>query len=69
MDQTLKEQSNIVCYLDDILVTEKDAGEHMEALEGVLKCLQDHGIKLKLSKCEFFRQVLNTWGTKLMPPV
>ena len=33
----------------------KNAEEHMEALEGVLKCLQDHGMKLRLDKCKFFQ--------------
>ena len=53
MDQILKGQKNTICYLDNILVMGKNAEEHMEALEGVLKCLQDHGMKLRLDKCKF----------------
>ena len=50
MDQILKGQKSTVCYSDDILVTRKDEEDHRKALEGVLKCLEDHGIKLKLAK-------------------
>ena len=69
MDQILKGQKNTVCYSDDVLVTRKDEEDHKKALEGVLKCLEDHGIKLKLAKCGFFKKVLNIWGTKLIPQV
>ena len=37
----------------------------MEALEGVLKCLQDDGIKLKLSKYEFFQEIVKYLGHKI----
>ena len=37
----------------------------MEALEGVLKCLQYHGIKLKLSKCKFFQKSVEYLGHKI----
>ena len=37
----------------------------MEALEGVLKCLQDHGIKVKLSKCKFFQKGIEYLGHRI----
>jgi hypothetical protein len=43
----------VVIYLDDILVYGKDAAEHAENLEKVLKVLEDEGFYAKLSKCAF----------------
>lgn len=41
-------------YLDDIIIYSKTLDEHFERLEAVFKRLQDAGLKLKGSKCEFF---------------
>ena len=43
----------------------KNAEEHMEALEGVLKCLQDHGMKLRLAKCKFFQTSVEYLGHRI----
>ena len=43
----------------------KNAEEHMEALEGVLKCLQDHGMKLRLDKCKFFQTSVEYLGHRI----
>ena len=64
MDQILKVQKNTICYLDDILVMGKNA-EHMETLQGVLKCLQDHGMKLRLAKCKFFQTSVEYLGHRI----
>ena len=37
----------------------------MEALEGVLKCLQDHGMKLKLTTCSFFQTSVEYLGHRI----
>ena len=43
-------------YLDDIIIISKTFEEHIEKLEAVVfRRLQDHGLKLKPSKCELFR--------------
>ena len=65
MDQILKGQKNTICYLDDILVMGKNAEEHMEALEGVLKCLQDHRMKLRLDKCKFLQTSVEYLGHRI----
>ena len=62
MDQILQGQTNTVCYLDDILITGKSVEEHMEALEGVLKCLQDHGM---IIKCNFFQTSVEYLGHRI----
>ena len=45
-----------IAYLDDILIYSDDDAEHMEHVRAVLKRLQEHGLYVKLEKCEF-----HTW--------
>ena len=46
----------VICYLDDILITDESDAEHMANLETVLKWLKEHGVRLNKEKCQFF------WG-------
>ena len=41
----------VICYVDDILVTGADDEDHLQTLAEVLRHLQLHGIRLKKSKC------------------
>ena len=43
----------VICYIDDILVTVADDEDHLQNLAEVLKCLQIHGIRMKKSKCHY----------------
>jgi len=54
-------QSTLV-YLDDIIVFSKSIDEHIDALETVFKLLAEAGLKLKLKKCEFFKNKINYLG-------
>ena len=45
-----------ITYLDDILIYSDDDAEHVEHVWAILKCLQEHGLYVKLEKCEF-----HTW--------
>ena len=45
-----------IAYLDDILIYSDDDTEHVEQVQAVLKRLQEHGLYVKLEKCEF-----HTW--------
>ena len=61
-------------YLDDILVFSKTFMEHVEDVQQVLKCMQEHGIKLKAKKCNLFKprvrylgRVVNVYGYTMDP--
>ena len=45
-------------FLDDILVFSQSFEEHLERLEVVFSRLKQHGLKLKPSKCEFFKTIV-----------
>ena len=42
-------------YLDDIIIFSSTFEEHLERLNAVIKNLELHNLKLKPSKCEFFK--------------
>ena len=44
-----------IIYLDDIIVFSKTPEEHIERFKGVFEKLATAGLKLKPSKCEFFK--------------
>ena len=57
--------TNVVCYLDDVLITTRSIKEHKEIISEVLQRLEKHNIKAKLSKCEFFKSSVNYLGYKI----
>ena len=44
-----------IIYLDDTIVFSKMPGEYIERSRGVFEKLSAAGLRLKLSKCEFFK--------------
>lgn len=46
----------LLLYLDDIVLFSSTVQQHLERLEMVLGRLQQDGLKVKLSKCAFFRK-------------
>ena len=52
-----------IIYLDDIIIFSKTPDDHITRLEGVFEKLAKAGLKLKPSKCEFFRSSLKYLGS------
>ncbi|XP_037564659.1 uncharacterized protein K02A2.6-like [Dermacentor silvarum] len=53
MDNLFRGMRHVAVYLDDILVTGTDDGDHLQNLHNVLARLHDACLKLKLAKCVF----------------
>ena len=51
-----------IIYLDNIIIFSKDPDDHIKSLEGVFEKLAQAGLKLKPSKCEFFKARLKYLG-------
>ncbi len=54
--------NSVYIYLDDIIIASKDTTSHMKTLKSVLKRLQEVGLKLKLTKCEFLKPRIKFLG-------
>ena len=50
-------------YMDDILAGDPSTDIHLGSLEGLFQRLSEHGYKLKLSKCKFFKKCVGFLGT------
>ena len=46
-------------YLDDVIVFSEMPEEHLQRMRVVFDCLQEHGLKLKPSKCDVFKSEIN----------
>ena len=49
-------------YLDDVIVFSKTIEDHMEHLENIFEALQVADLKIKVSKCEFFKKHVSYLG-------
>ena len=66
MNQVLQGLDFAIAYLDDIVIFSNNELEHLQHLETVFKRLQDAGLKLKESKCDFFRSQIHYLGHMLL---
>jgi len=55
-------QEGIIFYLDDILLYSKTIPEMIQRLHLVFQKLQQHGLKLKPQKCQFFKDEVSFLG-------
>jgi len=53
MDQMLNGLEHVCCFIDDILISSATLEEHKVQLEQVLQRLQENGVLVNKSKCEF----------------
>ena len=52
-------------YLDDVIVYSKTEEEYLVRLHTILERFMEHGLKLKLSKCNFFHMQISYLGHKV----
>ena len=65
MDTLLQGMEGVMCYIDDILVTDKSQDEHLHQLEEVLTRLQKHGLKVGKNKCSFLQPSVEYLGHQI----
>ena len=52
-------------YLDDVIIYSRTEEDHLTHLQAVLDCFANHGLKLKPSKCHFFKENIIYLGHKI----
>ena len=53
MDQLTQDLPGVAVYLDDLLISGKDAEDHAKNLRALLQRLSDKGLRCRLEKCRF----------------
>ena len=67
MNKVLKGLKFAMTYLDDIIIFSQDESQHLEHLEIVFSCLWEAGLKMKYSKCDFFKSEIHYLGHLISP--
>ena len=64
MQEILSDFNNkqVIVYIDDILILSQSFQEHLQLVEKVLTSLMLNGIKIKVAKCEFFKEQVSFLG-------
>ena len=65
MDTILQGVPGVICYIDDIMVTGATEEDHLRNLGEVFKRLEDHGFRLKKSKCTFLAKSVEYLGHQI----
>ena len=52
----------VMAYLDDIIIFSKNEAEHLKHIEIIFQKLKEAGLKLKESKCDFFKKEIHYLG-------
>lgn len=60
--ENLMKDLDVVLYLDDLLITGKTELDHLQKLQKVLQRLQQCGLRVKQSKCEFGKKQIEYLG-------
>ena len=67
MNKVLKGLKFVMTYLDDIIIFSQNELQHLEHLEIVFSHLQEAGLKMKHSKCDFFKSEIHYLGHLISP--
>ena len=62
MNQVLEGLNFVMIYLDDIIIFSNSEEEHLLHLEEVFHQLREAGLKMKRSKCNFFKSQIHYLG-------
>lgn len=54
--------NTLLVFLDDIIVFSKTLSENVQRLDKVFSILRQHGLKLKMKKCRFFKPSVKYLG-------
>ena len=65
MDVVLQGLPNVMCYLDDIIISGTSDAEHLSSLARVLDRLQSHGFRLRQDKCVFLADSVEYLGHRI----
>ena len=67
MNKVLKGLKFAMTYLDNIIIFSQDESQHFEHLEIVFSHLREAGLKMKCSKCDFFKSEIHYLGHLISP--
>ena len=67
MNKVLKGLKFAMTYLDDIIIFSQNELKHLEHLEIVFSHLREAGLKMKCSKCDFFKSEIHYLGHLISP--
>ena len=64
MQRILQEfpKCRVIVYIDDILILGRNFVEHLQLVDQVLSVLQEHGLKIKISKCSWVQPEVKYLG-------
>ncbi|GBN20834.1 Uncharacterized protein K02A2.6 [Araneus ventricosus] len=65
VDGLFQGMQGVKVFMDDATITGSDEMSHFEALEEFFKKCKEHGLKLNLSKSQFFQNEINFLGHKI----
>jgi hypothetical protein len=65
MEQLTSDLPGVAVYLDDILVSGKDATDHLQNLQRLLQRLHDKGLRCRREKCRFAEASVDYLGHRL----
>lgn len=65
MENLTKDLPGVSVFQDDMLVSGHDAKDHLSNLKGLLKCLNDNGLRCRRDKCKFAQPSVEYLGHTL----
>ena len=67
MDTLLQGIPDVICYIDDILVTGTSEEEHLQNITKVLDKFKEYGVRVKQDKCKFMSASVKYLGHRIDP--